>query len=316
MTTCPNVDPPNNRLIMSAEEWLNADFHADESEVLMGTPGNALVRPLTKNLVQAPEKAFKTTFLLRLTLGLSSGKTVFPSLPVCRPQSVLYLHGELNPAELKERLRDAVQDLPRPLDQFFQGRSLTASLVTEEGRRVISDLVAKYKPNVLVIDPWQSLIAGSEENSFKEMSGAIKFLDKQIEDYGVTLFIAIHMGKDQSRGARGHSVIAGWKDTTFTLKKVKTALTVAVDPRWGSPPAPLELTFKDGTLWEGDAPAWTKQEEKIRALLMANKGQLTREQIGLGLGLEDSGLRMALKRAEKSGAIEVDGETIRIRLRS
>src|ERR1700730_16496986 len=148
MTSPVTVNPPRNCLIMSAEQWLTAEFSVEESEVLIGTTENALVRPLTKNLIQAPEKAYKTTFLLRLTLGLSSGETVFISLPVYRPQRVLYLHGELNPAELKERLRDAAQGLSRPLEQFFQGRSLTASLVTDEGRGVSEKLVQEYKREV------------------------------------------------------------------------------------------------------------------------------------------------------------------------
>jgi hypothetical protein len=310
MTTHENRNPPNDSLIMSAEEWLNAEFSAEESEMLIGTPGNALVRPRTKNLIQAPEKAYKTTFLLRLTLGLSSGETAFPSLPVCRPQRVLYLHGELNPAELKERLRDAARGLSRPLDQFFQGRSLTANIVTEEGQRVIRELVEKYQPNVLVIDPWQSSIAGADENSFKEMSGATKYLDTLIEGYGLTLFIAVHMGKDHSRGARGHSLVAGWRDTKFTLTRDKNGLTVTVDPRWGASLNPLKLNFRDGTLLEGDAPRWTKQAEEIRALLSANQGRLSRGAIGLGLGLEGSTLRTALMRAEGKRAIRVDGEWV------
>ncbi len=312
MTSPVTVNPPKDRLIMSAEEWLNAEFITEDSEVLIGTPGNALVRPLTKNIIQAPEKAYKTTFLLRLTLGLSSGETVFASLPVCRPQRGLYLHGELSPAELKERLRDAAQGLTRPLEQFFQGRCLTASLVTEEGRTVICELVEKYKPNALVIDPLQSSIAGADENSFKEMSLVTKFLDQLIEDYELTLFIAVHEGKNSKRGARGHSVLGGWRDTRFSLKRDGTGLTVAVDPRWGTPPKPLKLTLKSGTLWEGNAPQWTKQDEKIRALLMANKGQLTREQVRFGLGLEDSTFRMALKRAHEHHAVDLDGETVRL----
>ena len=64
------VNPPSSgNLILSAEDWLNANFSVAESEVLIGTRENPLVRPLTKNLVQAPEKAFKTTFLIRLALA-------------------------------------------------------------------------------------------------------------------------------------------------------------------------------------------------------------------------------------------------------
>jgi hypothetical protein len=310
MTTLETVNPTSNTLILSAEEWLKADFSVAESEVIVGNADNPLIRPLTKNLVQAPEKAFKTTFLMRLALGISTAETVFSSLPVKNPRRVLYLHGELALAELKERVREAAVDLKRPLDNFFQGRSLSASLVTSQGQAAICQLVEEYKPEVLVIDPWQSFIAGADENSFKEISPATAFMDKLIAECGVTILLAIHEGKDHSRGARGHSTLAGWRDTLFALKRSGTTLTVKVEPRWANPPGDLKLTFQDGTLWEGDRPRWTKQAERIRNLVIANGGKLSREQVALGLGLDGSPLRMALKRAHASGAVHVDENVI------
>lgn len=317
MTTPETVKPDaSGNLIMSADQWLEADLSVAENQVIVGTTANPIVRPLTKNLIQAPEKAFKTTFLLRLALGLSTGETVFSSLPVSRRQRVLYLHGELSPAELKERLREAAVGLKRPLDNFFQGRSLNASLVKQEGRTVICELGNEYKPDVLVIDPWQSFIAGADENTFKDVSPATAFLDWLIATSQVTVFLAIHEGKDHNRGARGHSTLAGWRDTLFRLKRDKSGLTVNVEPRWAKPPDPLKLTFCDGTLWEGDAPEWSKQAEGIRELLRANEGKLSREQVALGLGLKpsDSAFRMALKRAQESRAIHVDGDDITLPL--
>jgi AAA domain len=280
------------------------------------TSENPLVRPLTKNLIQAPEKAFKTTFLMRLTMGISTGETVFPSLPVRRGHRVLYLHGELAPAELKQRIREAAVGLKRPLDNFFQGRSLNANLLTREGQNTIMELGKQYEPQLVAIDPWQSFIPGADENVFKDVSIATAYLDELISECRVTIFLAIHEGKDSSRGARGHSSLAGWRDTLFTLRRKGTTLTVGVEPRWASPPADLNLTFRGGTLWEGDGPRWTKQDEKIRALLMANNCQLTRDQVGFGLELEDSALRMALKRAHEHQAIELDGESVRLPARS
>jgi RecA-family ATPase len=160
MATNSCVNAPGGTFILNAEEWLKADFGVEESHVLIGTPDNPIIRPLTKNLVEASDKSFKTTFLLRLTLAMATGTSVYPSLPVLRPRKILYLHGELAPPELKERLRDAARDLPRPLENFFQGRSLNASLVTPGGQEVLRQVVEIYDPEVLVIDPWQSFIAG------------------------------------------------------------------------------------------------------------------------------------------------------------
>jgi AAA domain len=311
MTTPATVNPPSSgNLILSAEDWLNADFSVAESEVLIGTRENPLVRPLTKNLVQAAEKAFKTTFLMRLALGISTGETVFSSLPVARPRRVLYLHGELAPVEIQERLQEAASGLRRPLDRFFQGRSMKANLLTDQGRAAICDLAKEYEPEILIIDPWQSFISGADENSFKEVSPATAFMDWLIAESKITIFLAIHLGKDRSRGARGHSILAGWRDTLFALKRTGTTLAVGVEPRWARPPADLKLAFKNGTLWEGDSPGWTKQAEEIRTLLSATHGRLSREAIGLGLDLKGSTLRTALMRAEAKGAIHLDGDWV------
>ncbi len=304
------VVPGCSEGILSAEDWLNADFSAAESEVIVGTAANALVRPGTKNFIQAPEKAFKTTFLMRLALGISTGETVFSSLSVKHPRRVLYFHGELAPVELKERLQEAAVGLQRPLENFFQGRSLRASLVTPQGHAAIRELVEEYKPEILIIDPWQSFIAGADENSFKEVSPATAFMDRLIVESELTIFLAIQLGKDPSRGARGSSVLAGWRDTLFSLKRTGTKLTVTVDPRWAKAPDDLKLTFREGTLWEGDGPSWSNQAEKIRGRLIANQGRLSRDAIGLGLDLKASALRTALMRAQASGAIQIDGDWV------
>lgn len=313
MTTPENANQPKDRLIMTAEEWLTYDFRVEESQILIGTPENSIIRPRTKNIIQASEKTFKTTLLLRLSLGLSTGQTLFRSLPVTRSVKVLYLHGELAVAELKERLQAATLGLKRPLDQFHQGQSLSASLVTDQGRAAIKQLVQEYAPEVLVLDPWQSFIAGADENSFKDVSVAMNFLDRLIAEYGLTVFIAVHEGKNTRKGARGHSSFGGWRDTKFTLsrdgKGKGKGLTVKVEPRWGKP-VNLDLTFQGGTLWEGNPPGWTGQAEQIRKLVESNGGTLTRQQLALGLEIKPESVRMALSRAEEKGAITVDGDVI------
>lgn len=85
----------------SAEEWDHVDLDTEDNAVLIGTPANPIIRPGTKNLIEAPEKTFKTTFGLRQFFGMASGYTVYRSLPVARPMRVLYIHGEMTPKELK-----------------------------------------------------------------------------------------------------------------------------------------------------------------------------------------------------------------------
>ncbi len=304
------ITAPKHSLILNTEDWFNLKFAREESEPIIGTSENPLIRPLTKNLIQAPEKAFKTTFLMRLSLGMASGETIFPALPVLRPHRVMYLHGELATAELKDRLESAAKGLKGPLDKFFQGRSLAANLITSEGQRAIEQLVEQYRPEILVLDAWQSFIAGSDENSFKDVSVATTFMDRLIAEYSLTIFLVIHVGKNPKRGARGHSLLSGWRDTRIDLKRDGNKVTVKVEPRWAKPPDQLTLMFCGGTLLELGPSVWTDQAKDIRGCVRSKGGKISRQELGEMMFLHDSSLRMALKRAQATGAIVVGEDYI------
>jgi AAA domain len=314
-------NPPRRAVFHTAREWMKRPYRAMRSEnFIIGTPQNTIVEPLTKNLVEAAEKSFKTTALLRLTMGMSGGVTVFPQLPVTKQKlKTLYLHGELGVIQLEERVISAAQGLPDEcLDNFIQGRDLGAHLIKPEGQKAIRALVDQYKPDVLVIDPWQSFITGCDENSFKDVSLAQKFIDELISDFKVTVFIVVHLGKDHSKGARGHSSMMGWRDARIVLKldsKSSTPqVTVKVSPRWGEPIEDFKLKFKNGTVWS--SASFSPQNEQLREFLKARKGIAMKSEIRKSdpwKAMNDEAFRKALQRASKDGAIAaVTGDIVRL----
>jgi RecA-family ATPase len=245
----------SKRNILSVPQWLNCPFKdAKQYDAILGTPNNALIRPGTKNTIEAPEKAFKTTFLLRLCMGLSAGISVFPELPVVRSSMrVLYLHGELSAREIEERTCSAARGIPpEKLTNFFTGKDLGANLATLAGQNAIKALVNEFNPEILALDPWQSMMAGADENSSQDVSRATKFLDSLLET-GLCLFMPMHLGKDRSKGARGSSYIAGWRDTLFSLIPKRhdgkiIHVKVVTQPRWAEAPDPFLLKFSAGTV--------------------------------------------------------------------
>jgi hypothetical protein len=290
--------------IYNMNEWLNLELSMDEKEMIIGTPENAIIRPKTKNLIEAPEKSFKTSFLLRLLAGLSCGETVFPELHVVRPRKVLYLHGELSDAEIKERTVSVARSLEAvEVTNFWQGRVGSVHLIEGAGQNALKRLLDTYEPDDVALDPWQCFITGHEENSYKEVSFATSFCSDLIEEYGVTLWIPIHQGKNPDRGARGHSIIAGWRDTRIELKRNGARLSVTVEPRWGTPLKPFALRLTEGTLWSDDAMEFRGQTASIRDFVTRNNGKVSREALRGHLQLEREPFRKALERAEKQGAI-------------
>jgi len=308
----PNTEKTNREkdAILNMQEWIDLDLSDTEADVVIGSPTNPLIRPKTKNLIEAPEKSYKTTVLLRLMAGLACGKTVFPALPVMRARKVLYLHGELSNAEIRARTIGASSELSGPYTNFLQGRSLEAHLVNEDGQRILEELVRDYKPEDLVLDPWQSFISGCDENSFKEMSRATKFCDKLINEYGVTLWIPIHLGKVHKRGARGHSTIAGWRDTRIQLTRESNGVRVTVDPRWAQPPNPFRLRFGGGTMWADGESSYAGHTAKIRTIVETSGGAVHRSDIAKLLATSDEAVRKAIERAEAAGAVDREGDFV------
>jgi hypothetical protein len=290
-------------IIHSAEKWLALDLGTDESQIVVGTPDQPIIRAGTKNIIEAPEKSFKTTFMLRWALGISSGQTIFTPLPTSKKFKVLYLHGELAPLEIQERTRSASAGLPRPLDGLYEGRDITMHFRQKEGKEAIIAALNEVKPDVVVFDPWQGFISGMDENSFRDISEATHFVDELIQRFNVTVFLVTHLGKDRNRGTRGHSSLAGWRDTLIKLERDKRSNTVkvTVEPRWAAPPDPFHLKFDNGTLHETDH--FTGQTEKIVGYLKSQGGTSTIQSAKTALEFKTEAGRKAIERAVKAGAI-------------
>jgi hypothetical protein len=229
---------------------------------------------------------------------------------------VLYLHSELSPAEIKERTLAATQGIPQEalksgLRNFIQGRDLNVHLITNAGHAAIESLLRLHRPEDVVLDPWQGFIPGADENSFKDISNATQFIDRMIEEYHTTFYIPIHQGKDRARGARGHSLIAGWRDTRFRLEPDRNnnaAVKVIVEPRWATPPPPFKLKFRDGTMWP--EASFPPQAMKIREFVKTQGGKASKTAIGDLLELGGESLRKALQRAENEGAINIEKDSV------
>jgi hypothetical protein len=299
---------------LSADEW--CDLRLDVGDPIFGTPDNCIVRPLTKNLILAAEKSFKTTFTMRLMLALSCGQTVFPQLPVPVPRRVLYIHGELSPPEIQDRTRAAMEDLLG--SGFYQACNHRVNLCDAQGQEHLRDILDRQrgdlKPEVLVLDPWQEFIAGFDENAFKDMSLATKFVEKVIHDYELTVVIVAHEGKGSKKGVRGNSLIAGWRDTLISVKRPEQGnqVNVTIDPRWAPGVPSFSLTFKDGTLWPADPTSrrFSGQAEEIRQCVATKGGECTKAEVGQFLNLKDDSLRKALNRAEDKGAISIHDDVV------
>ncbi len=113
-------------------------------------------------------------------------------------------------------------------------------------------------PNVsmVVVDTLSRALAGGDENSPAHMGAFVMNCDKLREATKSHVLIVHHSGKDQGRGARGHSCLKAAVDTEIEVTKMDGIITVEVKKqRDGATDRKFTLQLKQidlGTDDEGD----------------------------------------------------------------
>ncbi|PZP56479.1 MAG: hypothetical protein DI586_03555 [Micavibrio aeruginosavorus] len=81
----------------------------------------------------------------------------------------------------------------------------------------------------IILDTLSRLLAGGNENSPDAMGAFIKNCDLIREATGATVMAIHHTGKDDGRGARGHSSLRAAADTEIEVKKAKGTQQITVE---------------------------------------------------------------------------------------
>ena len=73
---------------------------------------------------------------------------------------------------------------------------------------------------LIIVDTLARSFGGGNENALQDMGEFILGCDDLMHEFGATVLVVHHMGKDAQSGARGHSSFFGALDTSMTLKKI------------------------------------------------------------------------------------------------
>ena len=152
------------------------------------------------------------------------------------------------------------------------------------------------KPSLIVIDTLSRLLTGMDENSTKDATMVVSFMEQLAHHYECFVLAIHHTGKDEKKGARGSSVFHANMDTVIAtrLKGGGTELRVKKQKDADVPDEPhcfqtkevgnsivlekvdvLPETPKDGK----SRLDWASAEE-ITALLNTHGGELTTSMLG------------------------------------
>lgn len=175
----------------------------------------------------------KSVLVLQIGIAIAAGLNVLGLIPVKRPRKVLYIQAE-NDAEILKRYTLAITDHLKPDPKLLEENLVIIhayGLTGEPLAMWIRNQVAEHKPDLVILDPYQSYIDPTDMNSSGSFLGWIKHVQPILWENNCGLLLVAHSNKSSIRGgtngenddsylAAGSATIANHARTISTLRLV------------------------------------------------------------------------------------------------
>jgi hypothetical protein len=120
---------------------------------------------------------------------------------------------------------------------------------------VIRDTCGDEPPVLLVIDTVSRVMAGGNENTPEGMGALIASADRLRDEFGVTVCLVHHHGKDATKGGRGHSSLKGAVDTEIEVTRdegAKLSMARVTKQRDGETGVAVHFALEVATIGENE----------------------------------------------------------------
>lgn len=193
-------------------------------------------------LLYGPWGVHKTFIALDMALSVASGRPWGPLKEnKMGPRPVVYLAGE-GAHGFKARLNAWLEDRKvNDVPGFHLVPAMPLFAVDEQLKQLAEAITtARIRPALIVVDTVARAMAGMDENAQKDAAVFIARCDELRRAFLCALLGVHHTGKDQSRGARGSTVLPGSVDVLIRVEEAAAAHEVILH---------MEKQ-KDGPVWE------------------------------------------------------------------
>ena len=219
----PNPKKPatDNQEAGNPFEFFQADHLEGTSEAMDFVEG--LLTEGGASVIYGPSNCGKSFWIVDLGVAVASGTAFRDELEV-EQGAVVYIalegaHGAKNRiAALKQagRLKPGA-----PFFLIFEAVSLLEAGHADRLAETIAKISKKsgLKVKIAILDTMARAMAGGDENSGVDMTAAMKSIDSIRAATGAHVAIVHHCGKDEARGARGHSSLRAAVDTEIEISR-------------------------------------------------------------------------------------------------
>lgn len=216
-----------------------------------------MLAPKSLSMMYGPSNSGKSFLALHLAASISTGTPWFGRKVEKAPVLYLAAEGEYG---IRNRVLGLRQSFSIPewmmafrfsdID-FLHG--LDCSQRTAKELDVIERL-SGLRPSVVVVDTLSQSMAGGDENDPADMTKVIRNLGHVSRECSVTILLVHHLGKDATRGARGHSSLRAAIDTEIEISVGETGVRTASVTKQRDMPfgEPIHFTLRSIVLGEDD----------------------------------------------------------------
>lgn len=276
-------------------------------------------------IVGGEPKSFKSFTALDMAVSVASATPCLTRFQVASPGRVLLFAAEDSLPMVRQRL-EGIARLRR-----LDFASLDVCVITEpvvrldleRDRRALLETVARWRPRLLVLDPFVRLHR-IDENAVAEVAPLLAYLRELQRQHEMAVLLVHHARKGAShvRGGqalRGSSELHAWGDSNLYLRRKDDTVSLTIEHRAAPSPEPLQLelaSHQDAValrvLQAAKAPelvAPAAPTERIREALQKATTPLSRRQLRELCQIRTASLSQALSELTEHGIAQrtVDG---------
>jgi KaiC/GvpD/RAD55 family RecA-like ATPase len=195
--------------ILSFADMLEPDL--ENRELIKGLIGRG-----TTVMIYGEAGCGKTFLTLDLALNIAAGRNWF-GMKTPLPGKVIYVAAEAG-RSIKNRV--AAWAMENEVDDVdFRAVVSPVDLCHPRGGDVDRLIEAIGGADVVIIDTVSRALAGGNENAPDDMGAFVTALDAMRDSLACTVIVVHHIGKDSSRGGRGHSLLHCAVDTEIEVER-------------------------------------------------------------------------------------------------
>ena len=170
----------------------------------------------------APSYTGKSYIALDIACSVATGRKWHDEYEVTRG-NVFYVVGE-GRSGIRQRIEAWHRDRGIPVDRETTSLHFSRQGLNFRDPNSISSIKADLHladdVKLIIVDTLARSFGGGNENAPQDMGEFIQGCDDLMHEFGATVLVVHHTGKDAQSGARGHSSFFVALDTSMTVKKI------------------------------------------------------------------------------------------------